>query len=107
MPLVLKTYGNWGVEALETFSRLASLLAASHSVPKSKAAADIIGCLDLTLTRSVARTRIQYWSPVNSIVVIFLPIALNWSASSDSSKSFTVPTTVHAYICVRVTELRS
>ena len=31
--------------AVETFSRLASLLAASHSVPKSKAAADIYGRL--------------------------------------------------------------
>ena len=38
-----------------TSSRLASLLAASHSVSKSKATADIYGRLNLTLTRSVAR----------------------------------------------------
>ena len=43
------------VEAQESFSRLASLLAASHSVSKSKATADIYGHLNLTLTSSVAR----------------------------------------------------
>ena len=47
--------GNWGVEAQKTFSYLVSLLAASHSVSKSKATADIYGHLNLTLTRSVAR----------------------------------------------------
>ena len=31
VPLAVETYGNWGVEAQETFFRLASLLAASHS----------------------------------------------------------------------------
>ena len=55
VPLAVETYGNWGVEAQETFSRLASLLAASHSVSKSKATADIYGRSNLTLTRSVAR----------------------------------------------------
>ena len=55
VPLAVETYGDWGREAQETFSRLASLFAASHSVPKSKAAADIYGCLNLTLKRSVAR----------------------------------------------------
>eukprot|EP00731_Ephydatia_muelleri_P032786 Em0024g330a len=54
VPLAVETYGNWGVEAQETFSRLASLLAASHSVSKSKATADIYGRSNLTLTRSVA-----------------------------------------------------
>ena len=38
-----------------TFSQLASLLAASHNVTKSKAVADIYGRLNLTLMRSVAR----------------------------------------------------
>ena len=51
----VETYGNWGLEAQETFSRLASLLATSHSVSKSKTIADIYGRLNLTLTRSVAR----------------------------------------------------
>ncbi|KAL5515687.1 hypothetical protein EMCRGX_G000889 [Ephydatia muelleri] len=55
VPLAVETYGNWGVEAQETLSRLASLLAASHSVSKSKATADIYGRLNLTLTWSVAR----------------------------------------------------
>ena len=53
--LAVETYGNWWMEAQETFSRLTSLLAANHSVSKSKAAADIYGRLNLTLTRSVAR----------------------------------------------------
>eukprot|EP00731_Ephydatia_muelleri_P007578 Em0003g1826a len=51
VPLAVETYGNWGVEAQETFSRLASLLAAGHSVSKSKATADIYVRLNLTLTR--------------------------------------------------------
>ena len=55
VPLAVETYGNWGVEAQETLSRLASLLAASHSVSKSKATAYIYVRLNLTLTRSVAR----------------------------------------------------
>ena len=41
IPLAVEAYGNWGKEAQETFSQLASLLAVHHSVPKSKAAADI------------------------------------------------------------------
>ena len=43
VPLVTESYGNWGKEAQETFSQLASLLAVHHSGPKSKAAADIYG----------------------------------------------------------------
>ncbi|KAL5510611.1 hypothetical protein EMCRGX_G006179 [Ephydatia muelleri] len=61
VPLAVETYGNWGVEAQETFSRLASLLAASHSVSKSKATADIYGRLNLTLTRYLA-TCTDYFS---------------------------------------------
>ena len=49
VPLAVDTFGNWGMEAQETFSRLASLFAVS----KSKAVADIHGHLYLTLTRSV------------------------------------------------------
>ena len=48
VPLAVETYGNWGMEAQETFSCLASLLVASHSVSKSKATADIYGHLNLT-----------------------------------------------------------
>ena len=45
VPLAVETYGNWDSEGQETFSRLASLLAASHSVTISKAVADIYGRL--------------------------------------------------------------
>ena len=45
--LAVETYGNWGVEAQETFSSLPFLLAASHSVSKSKATADIYVRLNL------------------------------------------------------------
>ena len=46
VPLAVESYGDWGVEAQETFSHLVSLLAASHSVSKSKATADIYGRLN-------------------------------------------------------------
>ena len=42
--------GRGGGEGQETFSRLASLLAASHRMSKSKATADIYVRLNLTLT---------------------------------------------------------
>ena len=41
VPLAVETYGNWVSEAQRTFSWLASLLAPSHSVTKSKAVAEI------------------------------------------------------------------
>ena len=47
VPLAVETYGNWGVEAQETFSCLASVLPASHSVSKSKATDNIYGRLNL------------------------------------------------------------
>ena len=55
IPLAVEAYWNRGKEAQEIFSQLAYLLAVHHSLPKSKAVADIYGCLNLTLTRSVAR----------------------------------------------------
>ena len=57
IPLAVETNGNWDREAQVTFSQPASLLAASHSVTKSKAVADIYGHLNLTLMRSVAGGR--------------------------------------------------
>ena len=67
IPLAVEAYGNWGKEAQEAFSQLASLLAAHYSVPKSKAAAVIYGRLNLTLTRSVARAILARGSKANII----------------------------------------
>ena len=61
VPLAVETYGNWG--------RLAPLLAGSHSVPKSKAAADIFDLLNLTLMRSVARAILVRGSKANVIIL--------------------------------------
>ena len=55
LPIAVKTYGNWGQEAKQTFSRLASCLATDSSQPKSKVIADLYGHLNLTLMRAIAR----------------------------------------------------
>ena len=55
IPLAVETYGNWGKEAQCAFSRLATLLAISQSIPKPKMVAEIYGRLNLSLVRSVAR----------------------------------------------------
>ena len=52
VPLAVETYGNWGKEARDTFSRLATWLAIGS--PKSKSSC-IYSRLNLTLTRSVVR----------------------------------------------------
>ena len=57
----METYGNWG--------RLVPLLAGSHSVPKSKAAADIFDRLNLTLMRSVARAILVRGSKANVVML--------------------------------------
>ena len=51
----METYGNWGQEAKQTFSRLASRLATDSSQPKSKVIAELYGRLNLTLMRAIAR----------------------------------------------------
>ena len=55
VPLAVETYGNWGREAEETFSRLANPLAASYRVSKSKTS-----LFNFTLTRSVTNLR-SWW----------------------------------------------
>ena len=41
VPIAVETYGNWGHEVKQTFSRLASRLATDSSQPKSKVIADL------------------------------------------------------------------
>eukprot|EP00731_Ephydatia_muelleri_P011531 Em0006g425a len=55
IPLAVETYGNWGKEAHDTISRLASHLAIHQSSPKSSVVAEIYGRLNMTLVRSIAR----------------------------------------------------
>ena len=55
IPLAVETYGNWGKEAHDTISRLASHLAIHQSSPKSSVVAEIYGRLSMTLVRSIAR----------------------------------------------------
>ena len=55
IPLAVETYGNWGKEAQDTISRLASHLAIHQSSPKSSVVAEIYGRLNMTLVRSIAR----------------------------------------------------
>ena len=43
IPLVVETYGNWGKEAQDTISRLASHLALHQLSPKSSVVAEIYG----------------------------------------------------------------
>ena len=53
--VAVETYGSWGKEAQEMFSRLSSHLAISMSSPKPQVVADIYGRLNITLVRSIAR----------------------------------------------------
>ena len=55
IPLAVETYGNWGKEAHDTFSRLASYLAIHQSSPKPAVVAEIYGRLNIALVHSIAR----------------------------------------------------
>eukprot|EP00731_Ephydatia_muelleri_P033464 Em0030g21a len=55
VPLAVETYGNWGKQAHDTFSRLASFLAIHQSSPKAVVVAEIYGRLNVVLVRSIAR----------------------------------------------------
>ena len=55
IPLAVETYGNWGMEAQNVFSRLASLRAIGQAIPKPKMLGDIYCHLNMSLVRSVAR----------------------------------------------------
>eukprot|EP00731_Ephydatia_muelleri_P013994 Em0007g1304a len=55
IPLVAESYGAWGSEAVQAFSRLASYLATRTNSPKSKVVCSLYGPLNLTLVRANAR----------------------------------------------------
>ena len=46
IPLAVETYGNWGKQTHDTFSRLASFLAIHQSSPKAVVVAEIYGRLN-------------------------------------------------------------
>ena len=54
IPLVAESYGAWGSEAAQAFSRLASYLATRTNSPKSKVVCSLYGRLNLTLVRANA-----------------------------------------------------
>eukprot|EP00731_Ephydatia_muelleri_P022869 Em0015g452a len=49
IPLAVETYGNWGKQAHDTFSRLTSFLAIHQSSPKAVVVAEIYGLLNVVL----------------------------------------------------------
>ena len=53
--LAVETYGDWGKEAHDTFSRLASYLAIHQSSPKLAVVAEIYDRLNIALVRCIAR----------------------------------------------------
>ena len=55
IPLVAESYGAWGSEAVQAFSRLVSYLATRTNSPKSKVVCSLYGRLNLTLVRANAR----------------------------------------------------
>ena len=55
IPLAVETYGNWGKEARDTFSPLATRLAIGSPKSKSSCVYEIYSRLNLTLTRSIVR----------------------------------------------------
>ena len=55
IPLVAESYGAWGNEAMQAFSRLASYHATRTNSPKSKVVCSLYGRLNLTLVRANAR----------------------------------------------------
>ena len=55
IPLVAESYGAWGSEAVQAFSRLASYLATRTNSPKSKVVCSLYGRFNLTLVRANAR----------------------------------------------------
>ena len=55
IPLVVETYGCWGSEARQAFSRLASRLSTRLSQPKSQTSRELYGRLGLALVRANSR----------------------------------------------------
>ena len=56
-PLAVETYGNWGKEARDTFSGLATRLAIGSPKSKSSCVYEIYSRLNLTLTRAIMAVR--------------------------------------------------
>ena len=54
--LAVESYGAWGPETLKAFSKVATRLTIHGNSYKSKAFADLYGCLSHTLIRANART---------------------------------------------------
>ena len=54
-PMAVETFGHWGREAQSVLSRLASHLSINFSQPRAAVVADIYGCLNIILVRSVSR----------------------------------------------------
>ena len=80
IPLVVESYGAWGREAIEAFSRLASLLATRTNTPKSKVVSNLYGRLNLTLVRANAQSLLlrciiqegdSYKPKLNFVVSVF------------------------------------
>ena len=55
IPLAVESYGNWGLEARQAFSHLASRLSFGIGHQKSKTLVEIYGKLNVTLVRCNAR----------------------------------------------------
>ena len=55
IPLVVESYGAWGREAVQAFSRLTSHLATRTNTPKSKEVSNLYARQNLTLVRANAR----------------------------------------------------
>ena len=71
IPLAVESYGNWGFEARQAFSHLASHLSFSIGHQKSKLLVDIYGRLNVTLVRCNARALLsRACNCVYSVLVI-------------------------------------
>ena len=68
IPLAVESYENWGKEAQNTFTRLASIHSISLHCPKAKVLTENYGWLNISLVRSVARAILSRRNvPVNLI----------------------------------------
>ena len=54
IPLTVESSGAWGPEELSSFSQAATWLAIHGNTTKSKAVAELYGCLSLLLVRSIS-----------------------------------------------------
>ena len=69
VPLAVETYGNWGKEARDTFSCLATQLAIGSPKSKSSFVYEIYSRLNLTLARSVGESN---YGPDSRILIYFI-----------------------------------